>query len=146
MTELNPDLEDRIAIIGMAGRFPGAATVEDYWRNLRAGRESIRFFTDAELTAAGVAEAERRHPGYVPAKGVLDDIAGFDAEYFGMSPKEAAMTDPQQRIFLETCVELLERSGVWPDAQRERIGVFGGVSKDTYLFFNLLSHPALRTG
>lgn len=144
--DIDPNLRDGIAVVGMAGRFPGAATVDELWRNLRAGQESIRFFSDTELAASGVDEAEWSRPDYVPAKGVLDDIAGFDAEYFGMSPREAALTDPQQRIFLEICVELLETAGVWPAADRDRIGVFGGVSKNTYLYFNLLSHPELRAG
>jgi thioester reductase-like protein len=140
----DPYLIDSIAIIALAGRFPGADTVEDLWGNLRTGVESIRFFTDDELDAAGVPLTERRSPEYVPAKGVLADIAGFDAGFFGMSPREAALLDPQQRLFLEVCSELLERAAVVPGPGRDRIGVFAGVGKNTYLFFNLLSHPELR--
>jgi phthiocerol/phenolphthiocerol synthesis type-I polyketide synthase E len=141
----DPDLQDSIAVIGMAGRFPGARTVEQFWQNMRDGVESVRFFGDAELAAAGVPESERGAPDYVPAKGVLDDIAGFDAGYFGFNPREAALLDPQQRLFLEVCVEVLERAGAVPGRQTRRFGVFGGVSKNTYMFFNLLSREELRT-
>lgn len=135
---------DGIAVIGLAGRFPGAPTVEAFWDNLRRGVESIRVFTQEELAASGVPEDERNAPGYVPAKPVLDDIAGFDAGYFGMSPREAALIDPQQRLFLEICVELLERAALGPGDRRERVAVYGGVSKNTYLMNNLLTHPELR--
>jgi thioester reductase-like protein len=135
--------QDAIAIVSLAGRFPGAPTIEKFWENLRQGTESMRLLTQEELAAAGVPEQERTSPRYVPVKPALDDIAGFDAGYFGMSPREAALIDPQQRLFLELCVELLERAGAGPGETRKRMGVFGGVSKNTYLFFNLLSHPEL---
>jgi acyl transferase domain-containing protein/nucleoside-diphosphate-sugar epimerase len=136
--------DDAIAIIALAGRFPGAPTVEAFWENLSQGVESIRVFAAEELAGAGVPEEEFRSPDYVPAKAVLDDIAGFDAGYFGVSPREAALIDPQQRLFLEICVELLERAALGPGRGRERVSVYAGVSKNTYLFFNLLSHPELR--
>ncbi len=137
-------LEQVVAVVGLAGRFPGASTVEDFWSNLRAGRESISFLSEQELRAAGVPEKEWRQPGYVPAKGVLADIAGFDAAFFDISPREASLMDPQHRIFLEICVEAFERAGIRYDDERDRTGVFAGVSKNTYLYFNLLSHPELR--
>jgi acyl transferase domain-containing protein len=136
--ETPPDDKDgaddhRIAVVGMAGRFPGAEDVDTFWRNLRDGVESISFFTEEELTAAGVAADVLRDPNYVPARPVLDDIAGFDAGFFGMSPRMAALTDPQQRAFLEVCWEALEQAGYAEPEHRGRVGVFGGANISTYL-------------
>ena len=89
-----------VAIIGMAGRFPGARDLAEFWRNLRAGVESITFFTDEELLAAGVTPETLEDPSYVKAHGVLDDIEQFDSAFFGFNPREAEMIDPQQRLFL----------------------------------------------
>ncbi|GAA3444568.1 type I polyketide synthase [Planomonospora venezuelensis] len=123
----------RIAVVGMAGRFPGAPDVEAFWRNLRDGVESISFFTEEELLASGVAPDLVRDPAYVPARPVLDDVAGFDAAFFGMSPRMAAITDPQQRAFLEVCWEALEQAGYAAPEHRGRVGVFGGANISTYL-------------
>src|SRR5262245_11170473 len=101
----------RIAIIGMAARFPGAATLDDYWANLVAGTVSTRRFDRAELLAAGLPASLVDDPDFVPVTGALDDIAGFDAELFRISPAEAALTDPQQRLFLQVCHEALEHGG-----------------------------------
>jgi thioester reductase-like protein len=133
-----------IAIIGMAGRFPGANTPEEFWDNLAQGVESIRFFSEEELKASGVPEHLRKHPDYVPAKGALDDIAGFDADFFNIPPKEAELIDPQQRHFLECAWEVLERAGYDPESYAERIGVFASASKNTYLLVNLVTHPELQ--
>src|SRR5262245_35636250 len=86
---------DGIAIIGMAGRFPGARNVEQFWQNLRDGVESISFFTDEELEEAGVEPVLMNAPNYVKAGAVLEDIDLFDASFFGFNPREAALTDPQ---------------------------------------------------
>src|SRR5262245_30289123 len=95
---------DGIAIIGMAGRFPGADNVDEFWQNLVEGRESVSFFTDADLDASGLdAQALRSRGNYVPARGVLTGADCFDAAFFGVHPKEAEVMDPQQRLFLETC-------------------------------------------
>ncbi|MET9266678.1 thioester reductase domain-containing protein [Amycolatopsis sp. NPDC004079] len=139
-----PEAEDFTAVVGLAGRFPGAATIEQFWRNLRDGTECISFFSAEDLRAEGIPDEESGADDYVPAKGALEDIAGFDAEYFGYSPREAALLDPQHRLFLEICVELMERAGVVPAPGNDRIGVFAGASKNSYLMFNLLSHPELR--
>ncbi|MFJ1586523.1 beta-ketoacyl synthase N-terminal-like domain-containing protein [Streptomyces sp. NPDC088197] len=128
------ELDRRIAIVGMAGRFPGAGDVAGFWRNLCEGVESIRFFTPEELIEAGVDPDMVQDPEYVPARAVLDDISGFDAGFFGMSPRMAALTDPQQRLFLEVCWEGLEHAGYANEAYRDRIGVFGGSNLSTYLF------------
>ncbi|GIH95247.1 SDR family NAD(P)-dependent oxidoreductase [Planobispora siamensis] len=127
------DEDRRIAIVGMAGRFPGAPDVEAFWRNLRDGVESISFFTEEELLASGVAPDLVRDPAYVPARPVLGDVTGFDAAFFGMSPRMAAITDPQQRAFLEVCWEALEQAGYAAPGHRGRVGVFGGANISTYL-------------
>ena len=89
------------AIIGMSCRFPGASTIAALWRNIKAGIESIAFFSEDELIAAGVEPATFRQPNYVKAGGILSDIELFDAAFFDFSPREAGITDPQHRIFLE---------------------------------------------
>ena len=122
-----------IAIIGMAGRFPGAANVEQFWANLVAGRDTITRFAPDQVEAcnAGVGTED-----YVPARGVLEDIGMFDAEYFGIPPREAERMDPQHRIFLEACVGALEDAGYGTHGDAE-IGLFAGCSLNTYLLANL---------
>ena len=104
-----------IAIVGMAGRFPKSPDVEHFWQNLRDGVECVRFFSEEELIEAGVDPALARDPNYVPAQGWLDDIDLFDAEFFDMSPREAEVTDPQFRFFLECAWEALENAGYEDD-------------------------------
>ncbi|MCI0399448.1 MAG: amino acid adenylation domain-containing protein, partial [Chloroflexi bacterium] len=132
-----------IAIIGLAGRFPGARDVEAFWQNLRNGLESISFFSDDELIAAGVDPTLLGNPNYVKAAGSLEDVALFDAAFFGFSPREAELMDPQQRFFLEGAWEALEAAGYDPARHTGRIGVFAGVSTNTYLFHNLLPNREL---
>jgi phthiocerol/phenolphthiocerol synthesis type-I polyketide synthase E len=131
-----------IAIIGMAGRFPGARNVEQFWRNLKSGLESISFFTDDELRAAGVHASTLNNPNYVKARGVLADAECFDATFFGMTPREATITDPQHRVFLECSWEALEDAGYDPEKYCGSIGVFGGSFSNTYIL-NVRSHPDL---
>ena len=100
-----------IAVIGMAGRFPGARTLDQYWRNIAEGVESITFFSDDELLEAGVDSGLLKNPGYVKAAPLVDDVDQFDARFFQMSPREAAITDPQHRIFLECALEAPEHAG-----------------------------------
>jgi acyl transferase domain-containing protein len=127
------DVDNRIAVIGMSGRFPGAGDVAEFWRNLRGGVESISFFSEEELLASGVDPAQIHDPNYVPARPVLADVAGFDAAFFGISPRMAALTDPQQRLFLEVCWEALEQAGYAAPEERGRVGVYGGANISTYL-------------
>src|SRR5262245_57830004 len=115
-----------IAIIGVACRFPGAETVDAFWKNLCAGTESIAFFSEAELLAAGVDPALLANPSYVKAAPILRDVDGFDAPFFGYSPREAAIIDPQQRLFLEVAWEAFEDAGYPPDAHDGVVGVFAG--------------------
>jgi len=133
-----------IAVVGMAGRFPGAATVEALWNNLAAGRESISALSDEDLLAAGVPAEEFRQPGYVPAYGVLDDVERFDAAFFGYSPRDAALLDPQQRLFLECSWEALEGAGHLVPAPGELVGVYAGAGMSSYLLHNLLGNPAVN--
>jgi acyl transferase domain-containing protein/acyl carrier protein len=122
-----------IAVIGMAGRFPGAPSVDDLWRRLAAGDELIHFFTEEELLAAGAYPPDVMSDTYVRARPILDDIRTFDAAFFGYSPRDASLTDPQQRLFLECSWEALENAGYGSPAARGRVGVFGGMNISTYL-------------
>ncbi|MBO9513588.1 MAG: amino acid adenylation domain-containing protein [Variovorax sp.] len=135
-----PAAQEPIAIIAMAGRFPGAADVEQFWDNLRAGRDSIRFFDDAALDPS-IRPELRADPAYVRARGVIDGVEMFDAAHFGIPPKEAEVMDPQQRLFLELCWECLERGGYAPDRTPGPVGVFAGMYGSTYLMRHLSSHP-----
>ena len=132
-----------IAIIGMSARFPGARDSEVFWGNLCAGVHSIAFLSDAECRAAGVDLALLQHPNYVKARGVLEDTELFDAAFFGFTPREAEIRDPQHRFFLECTWEALEQAGYDADTYPGAIGVYAGVSPDTYLLHNLLSNPSL---
>jgi amino acid adenylation domain-containing protein len=124
-----------IAIIGMAGRFPGAEGVSELWENLRAGVESITHFTDEELIAAGVDPARLAHPAYVRAAGALDGADLFDAELFGINPREAEVMDPQHRIFLECAWHALEDAGYGSEEGRGAVGVFAGTTFSTYVLY-----------
>ena len=117
---------DGIAIIGMACRFPGAPDLASYWRNLCEGRESVTFFSRAELEAAGVPASLLDTPGYVAAAPVLDGVDQFDAAFFSYSAREATLMDPQQRMLLEVAWECFENAGYRPDALDVPAGVFAG--------------------
>ncbi|HVX65868.1 MAG TPA: type I polyketide synthase, partial [Bryobacteraceae bacterium] len=132
-----------IAIVGMAGRFPGARNVREFWRNLRGGVESVRRFTDDELRSAGVSEELLSDPNYVKAGVVLDDVGLFDAPFFGFSPRDASIMDPQHRHFLECAWEALENAGHTPEGFRGSIGVYAGSGMNTYLIYNLLANRQL---
>jgi amino acid adenylation domain-containing protein len=138
------DLGNSIAIVGMSGRFPGAGNLEEFWRNLRAGVDSVRFFDDQELLALGVDPALIADPTYIKAASQPPDLDKFDAGFFGINHREAEILDPQQRVFLETCWEALEDAGYDPDSLgRNAVGVFGGATTSTYLLFNLLPNAVL---
>ena len=122
-----------IAIIGMAGRFPGARNIAEFWRNLLSGEESISTLSESGSTAAN----------YVPRRGLLDKPEYFDAAFFGITPREAEVMDPQQRVFLEECWTALEDAGVEPLRARALIGVFAGMSNNTYWAANVAHHPEL---
>jgi acyl transferase domain-containing protein/SAM-dependent methyltransferase len=122
-----------IAIIGMAGRFPGANDLDELWTNLANGVESIAILTQEEMRMAGVPEAISKLPGYVNAAPVLDGVDRFDAQFFGFSARDAALTDPQHRLFLETSWQALEDAGYDPARFPGAIGVFGGCELSSYL-------------
>ncbi|HSM06623.1 MAG TPA: amino acid adenylation domain-containing protein [Longimicrobiales bacterium] len=132
---------DGVAVVGLAGRFPGAGSIDELWENLKAGRESVRVFTDEELAEAGIPQELIRDPAYVKARGLIDQPEAFDAAFFGISPREAELMDPQHRLFLETCWHALENAGYAPASVDGRVGVWGGMStgmsNDTYLHSNL---------
>jgi acyl transferase domain-containing protein/thioesterase domain-containing protein/acyl carrier protein len=143
-SQLQAALSDTdIAIVGMAAHVPGAADIDSYWRNLREGIESIRLLSEAELLAAGESPQRLARPNYVPAAAVLDGFEGFDAEFFGFSPKEAAILDPQHRHFLEVAWEALENAGHPPERFAGQIGVWAGCGMGSYFYFNLCSHRDL---
>ena len=137
-TRREPD--ELIAIVGMSGRFPGAPDVETFWKNLCGGVESIRTFAPDEIDPS-IAPDLVAQPSYVPARGVLDDVAGFDHRFFGVSPLEARLTDPQHRLFLEICWEALEHAGYVPETAPGPVGVFGGMYNATYLQRHLWPQP-----
>ena len=138
-------LLDGIAIIGLHGRFPGAESVEELWANLVSGKETISFFSDDELTAAGFNPAQLRKVGqYVPARGVLKNAEYFDAAFFGIHPKEAEVIDPQQRVFLEVCWEALERAGYPADRTPGVVGIYAGATFNTYYLHALHAQTELR--
>jgi acyl transferase domain-containing protein len=129
-----------IAIIGMAGRFPGARDVERFWSNLRQGVHSITFFSEEELLAAGVAPHLLRDPSFVGAGGTIEDADRFDAAFFGFTPREADVMDPQHRVLLETAWEALENAGQEPGTGT--VGVYAGAPANDYLS-HVLARPEL---
>ena len=133
-----------IAIVGMAGRFPGAANLDEFWRNLVNGVESVSTFTEQEVLTAGVDPQLARDPHYVRRGGVLDGAEEFDAHFFGIYPREAEIMDPQHRVFLELAWEALEHAGYDPGAYPGMIGVYAGTGMNTYLLFNLLENSEIR--
>jgi acyl transferase domain-containing protein len=128
-----------VAIVGMACRFPGASDPETLWRNLSGGVESIRRFSREELLAEGLSPALADHPRFVSAHGSLDDIKGFDAAFFGYSPGDAALTDPQQRLFLECAYEAFEHAGIVPREGGPVTGVFAGCGVNVYFLQNVFA-------
>jgi amino acid adenylation domain-containing protein len=133
-------LTEPVAIVGMAGRFPGAQNIEDFWSNLLQGRDSITRFSPDSLDPS-VSKATRDDPDYVWARGIIEGVEDFDAAFFSMPPREAEVTDPQQRIFLEISWECLERAGYAPDRTSQTVGVFAGAGTASYLQNNVLHHP-----
>jgi amino acid adenylation domain-containing protein len=129
-----------IAVIGMACRFPGANTLEEFWEILAAGKETISFFKDHELDAS-IAASVKTDPAYVRARGIIEKADEFDAEFFGFNPRSAELMDPQQRIFLELAWETLENTGYLPQRYSGSVGVFAGCGYNTYFTNNILAHP-----
>lgn len=136
-----------IAIVGMAGRFPGAATADEFWENLANGVEALTQFSDEHLLARGIASALVANPAYVKQAPVLADHDMFDATFFGFTPRQAEITDPQLRIFLETAHAALEDAGYRPRETDGLVGVYAGSAISSYMLNNLLrSDEASRLG
>ncbi|MEM8721269.1 MAG: SDR family NAD(P)-dependent oxidoreductase [Cyanobacteria bacterium P01_G01_bin.39] len=138
-----------IAVVGMSGRFPGAKDIDAFWQNIRDGVESISFFSDEELLSSDIDQTLLDDPSYVKAKPIISDIELFDAEFFGFSPKEAELIDPQHRLFLECAWGAIENAGYNPETYEASIGVYAGVDTNTYLINNICPNfggiPDLQT-
>ncbi|MBI3885788.1 MAG: amino acid adenylation domain-containing protein [Opitutae bacterium] len=142
---MSPEASTRedIAIIGLAGRFPGARDLAEFWRNLRDGVESVTFFSADELQPSPLDGPVPAHdPHLVKARALLAQPEWFDAAFFGINPREAELMDPQHRLLLECAWEALEHAGVNPDKFPGAIGVFAGASLNTYLLANILPEGA----
>jgi acyl transferase domain-containing protein/thioesterase domain-containing protein len=135
--------ESDVAIVGMAARLPGAQQVDELWDNLVAGREAIERYTEEELRASGERPDLLRRPNYVPAGAPMEGVPLFDGEFFGFSPKESTIMDPQHRHFLECAWEALEHAGHPPEAFDGPIGVFAGCGMGSYFYFNVCSNRGL---
>lgn len=149
MIEETPPISDNdIAIVGMAVNLPGASNLSQYWENLRDGVETISKLNRSDLLEAGEELSRINHKDYVASAAKLDGYKMFDADFFGLSPKEAAIMDPQHRKFLETSWEALETAGHPPENFDGRIGVFAGSGMGSYFYFNVCSNPDLvdKTG
>ncbi|MBN2167154.1 MAG: acyltransferase domain-containing protein [Marinilabiliaceae bacterium] len=133
---------EKIAVVGMACRYPGANNIDDFWQNLIDGKETISFFTNDVLSRTEYNYEElKKNTKYVPARGILEGVDMFDANFFGFSPSEAANTDPQHRIWLETVWDAFENAGCDPFCYKGAIGVFAGGYINTYLLNNILRDP-----
>ena len=131
---------DGVAIIGMAGRLPGARSIAEFWRNQLNGVEAISHFRVEELEIPNAAQLAQQ-PNYVRSRSVLDDVDMFDAEFFGIYPREAELMDPQHRLMLESCWQALEDAGYDPAAYSGAIGVYAGMSMSTYFLDKLCAAP-----
>ncbi|MFI6478618.1 SDR family NAD(P)-dependent oxidoreductase [Nonomuraea sp. NPDC050663] len=134
-----------IAVVGLACRLPGAEDVTTFWRNLVDGVESVRFYTREEQAALGVPDYLLDDPTFVPASSVAADYGALDAAFFGMSPREAELRDPQQRMFLELSHTALEDAGYDPSRFDGEIGVYGTVGSDEYQWMYIRNNPQLFT-
>jgi amino acid adenylation domain-containing protein len=131
---------DGIAIVGMSGRFPGARSVAEFWKNQLSGVEAISHFRLEDLELEG-SKAPAQQANYVPARSILDDIEMFDAEFFGILPNDALVMDPQHRLFLECCSEAFEDAGYDPFKYAGSIGVIAGSSYGSYFLSQLCRQP-----
>ena len=128
----------------MSGKFPGADNIQAFWENLCAGKDTISSFSDDELITAGISKSQVKSPGYVKSRGILHGIELFDANFFGFNAKEAQITDPQHRLFLECAWEALESAGYCPDNYPGTIGVYGGTGISSYYLNNIHPNRELR--
>ncbi|SCG02914.1 Acyl transferase domain-containing protein [Streptomyces sp. LamerLS-31b] len=134
---------DAIAVIGLSVRAPDAGDADEFWRNLLAGRNSIHRLSEEQLLAAGEDPALIKDPHYIAARPLLDDVGGFDHTYFGISPRESELRNPQHRLFLELCSTALQHAGYEPSRYDGEIGVYGGCASDTYVDDHIRADPEL---
>ncbi|HVK99769.1 MAG TPA: type I polyketide synthase, partial [Dongiaceae bacterium] len=133
-----------IAVVGLAGRFPGAPDIDTFWRNIRDGVESVVRYSDDELRQRGVSETLLADATYVKAGVPFEGMDLFDAGFFGYTPRDAEQLDPQHRLFLECAWQALEHAGYDPTRHAGSIGVYAGAGASVYLMKHLLSHHALN--
>ncbi|MDO5757780.1 MAG: amino acid adenylation domain-containing protein [Rhodobacterales bacterium] len=138
----NDQPEGMIAIVGLAGRFPGVANVSEFWDATCEGRDLIQPHAP-EVLADNFTDAERARGNYVPVRPSIDGADMFDAPFFGMNSREAAQTDPQFRVFLESCWQALEDAGIDPSRAPGPVGVFGGASMPTYFLNSIMTDRAV---
>jgi acyl transferase domain-containing protein len=132
-TASNSTNGSEIAIIALTGRFPGAKNIDEFWENLQMGRESISFFTDEELLSSGISSTTINDPNYVKARATLENAELFDASFFGFNPREAEITDPQHRLFLECAWSAMESAGYDSQTYKGAVGVYAGAGLSSYL-------------
>lgn len=135
--------ETDIAIVGLAGKLPQSDSIDEYWQNILNNNECITFFTEHELLNDNLSEDTFKNSDYVKAKGIISDVDLFDNEFFNFSSLESKITDPQQRLFLETVWNGLENASLDPDTYPGLIGVFAGSSINTYLLQNIINNKKL---
>lgn len=135
------DIPDGIAVIGMSCRLPGARNIDEFWKNLKNGVESITYFSDEDLVESGIDASIFNQPDYVRKGFIIDEEDLFDASFFGYSPREAEIMDPQHRLFLETAWKTLEDGGYSSGEHRGSVGVFAGSKMSTYLLNYLNDQP-----
>ena len=133
---MNTDTFD-IAVIGLAGRFPQASDLKSFWEMLKNGKEAVVGFSDEDMLTAGVSPDLIKHPDYVRSGTFMDEIENFDAGFFNISIRDAEITDPQQRLFLECSWQALEHAGYPPETTKDRIGLYAGISDNTYMRYHL---------
>ncbi|GAB4409859.1 MAG: hypothetical protein OHK0056_12280 [Bacteriovoracaceae bacterium] len=130
----------KVAVVGMACKFPGASNLEEFWKMLVEGKEGLQTFSNDELSVT-VSEELKKNPNYVKARGVIEDADQFDASFFGLSPRVCEMYDPQLRQFLMLAEHALNHAGISPQKTMDRIGVYAGMSNNTYLKQIEVCHP-----
>jgi acyl transferase domain-containing protein len=135
----------KVAIIGLACRVSGVDKPSEYWQAIATGRDTFRSVSDAELLARGVTQRDLDDPNYVRANRSLPGIEGFDAAFFGITPREARYMDPQQRVFLECCYEALEVAGYRPGETQLNVGVFAGSATSTYMLHHILPNSSAQS-
>jgi hypothetical protein len=134
-----------IAVVGLAIPVPDAGSAEELWANLLASRNSVHRLTEEQLLEAGEDPAVIALPSYVPARPLLDDVWGFDNEYFGMSRRESELRNPQHRLFLELCDTALQSAGTVPERFEGAIGVYGGCASDRFVEAHIRADPELMS-